>query len=53
MFCQKNISMLLAALDTVVAYYAKLGREKYLYVPTAAIERVTTRNDVSSFRLEL
>lgn len=36
--------------DTAVAYLAALARGKYLYVPPAAIERVTERNDVTQFQ---
>ena len=36
--------------DTAVAYLAALAGEKYLYVPPAAVERVTERNYVTQFQ---
>ena len=36
--------------DTAVAYLAALTGGKYLYVPPAAVERVTERNDITQFQ---
>ena len=36
--------------DTAVAYLAALAGGKYLYVPPAAVERVTEGNDVTQFQ---
>ena len=36
--------------DTAVAYLAALAGGKYLYIPPAAVERVTERNDVTQFQ---
>jgi len=36
--------------DAAVAYLAALAGGKYLYVPPAAVERVTEGNDVTQFQ---
>ena len=36
--------------DAAVANLAALAGGKYLYVPPAAVERVTERNDVTQFQ---
>ena len=46
----KEYFQVVDAKDTAIAYLAALAGGKYLYVPPAAIERVTERNDVTQFQ---